>query len=156
MGKYDLIDKHYHDSREVLADLVGAELHERCVRFPPPVEDDLWADAAFARRFRLALPRLPAPDDAMVALLCTFLDLEVEHEIELLDQQVRSGAIQAACPSADHVETFHFLWRVLLHHLEDRAAAMHVGFKRADKKRVVASLRERGARTRRMTSGDLQ
>ena len=34
MGKYDIIDKHYREGREVLADLIGAELHERCERFP--------------------------------------------------------------------------------------------------------------------------
>ena len=145
MGKYDIIDKHYLESREVLADLIGAELHEQCVAFPPDVGDEMWGNAAFERRFRSALPGLPAPDGPMIQLLCRVLDLEIDHEIEDIDRLVKDGVIQTLCGTRPRVETFHFLWQILLHHLEARSMDMQVGFKRQDKHRVVDSLRKRGA-----------
>lgn len=145
MGKYDLLDQRYRERREVLADLVAVELHEQCVSFPTSMKDLEWDNAAFERRFRSALPQLPPPDASMMALLCNLLDMEVDHEIEEIDRLIRSGADRACCPTPAHVETLHFLWRVLLLHLEDRCAQMQDGFKRADKKRVVATLRKRSA-----------
>lgn len=138
-----IIDHHIHRATEVLADLVGAELHEQCARFPPRVDQVSWLDGTFERRFKTQLPTLPAPDSPMMALLCQFLDHEIDHEIEEIDRAVQSGAIQRVCPTPLHVETFHFLWRTLLNHLDERAAGMDTPFKRADKHRVVESLRKR-------------
>jgi hypothetical protein len=143
MGKHDIIDKHYRDARDVLAQLVGAELHEACVRFPPAVEDGAWDNARFERRFRKALPELPPPDAGMMLLLCDFLDLEVDHEVVEIDRKVASGTVQASCPSRAHVETFHFLWQWLLHLLEERAAGMNAPFRRDDKHRAIDSFRRR-------------
>lgn len=143
MGKYDIIDKHYKESREVVADLIGAELHERCVRFPPADDDIDWVDPAFEKRFKHQLKDLPAPDSAMIAMLARFLDFEIDHEIEEIDRIVKGDGLKVCCPTKLHVETFHFLWRQLLHHLEERASEMEGGFKRADKHRVVSSLRKR-------------
>jgi len=143
MGKYDIIDKHYRESREVLADLIGAELHERCVRFPPDARDMEWEDPVFEKRYRHQLRDLPAPDGVMIAMLARFLDLEIDHEIEEIDRVIKHDGLKLCCPTALHEATFHFLWRDLLHHMEGRASEMASEFKRKDKHRVVDSLRKR-------------
>lgn len=143
MGKYDFMDKHYLERRVALADLLGAELYERCERFPPREDEVEFADPVFEKRFKGVMATLPPPDAPMLAFLCNLLDLEIDHEIEEIDRLVRSGADRACCPSAQHVETLHFLWRDLLHHMEERSMQMQDGFKRKDKHRIVASFRQR-------------
>jgi hypothetical protein len=143
MGKWDLVDKHYKTRGEMLQDLVAAELHEQCVTFPPRGEDVAWADPAFERRFRSTLPHLPGPDSPMIAFLCQVLDLEIDHDVEEIDRLVHSPALERVCNGAAARETFHYLWRTLLHHLEARAAELDPPLKRAEKHRVVDALRRR-------------
>lgn len=151
----DGIDKHYRESREVLADLIGAELHERCVRFPPDPADIEWEDAAFEKKFRHQLLDLPAPDGVMVAMLARFLDLEIDHEIEEIDGVIKRDGLKVCCPTPRHEATFHFLWRDLLHHLESRSLEMNAEFKRKDKHRCVESLRKRALLVQTADTGTL-
>ncbi|MEW5853980.1 MAG: hypothetical protein AB2A00_34720 [Myxococcota bacterium] len=145
MGKLEnwIIDNQMHSSAEVLADLIGAEMHERCNEFPPHPDTLEWHNATFERRFKNALLGLPPPDSAMVAMLCKVLDMEIDHEVEELDRFIKDGGLTSVCPTAAHHETFHFLWQSLLHHLEERSSSLEVPFKRKDKHRVVESLRKR-------------
>ena len=143
MGKWDIVDKHLKTRAEMLADLVGAELHDQCVNFPPRPHEVAWADPAFERRFRSQLVTLPSPDSPMIAFLCQVLDLEIDHEVDEIDRLVHSPALDRVCNGAAARETFHYLWRTLVHHLEARAAEMDEPFKRKDKHRAVDSLRRR-------------
>lgn len=155
MGKYDIIDKHYHEARDVISDLIGAELHEKCERFPPAVLDFEWDNEAFERRFKGQLKDLPKPDSIMVAMLARVLDLEFDHEIEEVDMIMKHGGLKLCCPTPAHEQTFMFLWQDLLHHVENRACELKGGLRRKDKHAIVDSLRKRAMIIQDITAEEL-
>ena len=105
---------------EVLLETLAKELVEATETFPPREDDVEWTDARMAEKYRGRLADLPKVDVRMCQLLCEVLRLDLTHETDAIDHLFRNEKHRVACPSEDHVDALHLLWRGTLEHLYAR------------------------------------
>lgn len=126
---------------EVYLELVGQELYEICLAFPPHPSEIAFANALEKQRFVENHPYLRQPDASFMILLAQVLAWEIDRELERLDHFFRNDGPTAVCASQAQVFAFHFLQQLLLERLLSRQETSSHQLKRRDLLRSIERFR---------------
>ncbi len=141
----DLIDRLYETrpvaTLEVYLQLVGGELFELCQRFPPAPEQIQFDSPRMRDRFTPLLDRMSAPSAELMLVLTELLDWEIDHEIERVDQFMRSESYSAVVHSDLELESMHLLRHLLLETLLGRKESSSHKIKRQELHQAVETFR---------------
>ncbi|MBN2362041.1 MAG: hypothetical protein JXR83_21495 [Deltaproteobacteria bacterium] len=126
---------------EVYLDLVGRELYELCLVFPPAPNEIAFLDDQVRARFEPLLGQMSAPTADLMLAVADLLDWETDHEVERIDEYMRDERYRTVAPSPVAVEAMHLLYRGLFDRLLERKENSARPFPRRDLHRAIASFR---------------
>ena len=128
-------------SAEVYLDLVGRELHELCVAFPPAVHEVDFLDQRMQNRFAPLLPSMRHLSSEQMLLLADLLQWELERDLPCIDDFMAQQRYRPIFDTPADVEAMHFLHRLLLDRLLERLERNNFALKRKDLQRTLDVLR---------------
>lgn len=130
-------------TRDVYLDLVGGELYELCLAFPPTPDEIAFLDENARSRFAPQLDRMAPPAVDLMLAVADLLDWEIDHEVERIDDYMRNERYRDVAPTPIVVETMHLLYRGLLERLLERQENSTRRVLRRELHKAIASFRRR-------------
>ncbi len=132
-----ILDQKPVTTRVALIDMLAKEQCEMLEAFPPDEAQVEWVDEKLAAKFRGRMHEMPAPNADVVDLLCAILAADLQHQTDKIDWIFRNDKHRVACPTQDHVEVLHLLWRTCLEVLYTRKDELSAHLKTADLTAIV-------------------
>lgn len=126
---------------DVYLDLVGRELYELCLAFPPAGNEIAFLDENVRARFAPLLDQMTAPTADLMLGVADLLDWEIEHEVERIDDYMRNERYGRVAATPIEVESLHLLYRGLFERLLERQENSTRRVPRHELHKAVASFR---------------
>jgi hypothetical protein len=126
---------------DVYLELVGRELYELCLAFPPSASEIDFIDDGARARFAPLLDRMRPPSAELMLAVADLLDWELDHEVERIDDYMRNERYRTVAPTPLAVEALHLLFRGLFERLLERQENSTRRVPRRELHKAVASFR---------------